>query len=480
MIVPPFFGLYLPSKEQDVYRLRHSYLSHDVLTYPSANNIIHISYLGPEILSYNIVSDPIQISLLSEDVLAYTIPDRQLNVSACSIDVLCYDPPPLAPAAPSFISLLEEGDSFVSLNWSIPYNNRSPLIDYTIQYKPITGSIWSIVNDGINLNTGLVVDGLINYTTYEFRVAAINAIGTGSFITSDAITPSGGDDSYCNLKLLIQPDSSDISAIMDLSCNSGITNHIGIQSDDINYVYGGRSLFFDGQEDFAPDPNQFPYFTTSNHFKITRNTGINPNTFWSLSNDFTIELFIKPTTTTAESKQTLLSAYTQWDSIGTFNNGRWKLYREQNSIYFFAQIDYLSEDRGYINESLNISADNINFSTINFTHIALCRSLGDIRLYINGTQILKQRYAEQIPIYSNYLIVGADHTNQNYNYDIYGINRVYTFDPFVGNIDDILISQSAKYRRNFTPARYDKTIDCRECREPGPVTNLTVTVVDGV
>ena len=240
MIVPPFFGLHIPSRDRSVYGLRQTYLANDVLTYSAPTEKLTISYILADVLSYTVVDDPLLLSMAASDILSYTIPSNTLLVSTCSIDVLSYDPPAQPPDTPHNIIALD-GDSIAYLTWSAPYNNRSPLIDYIIEYRPTGSTVWIRHNDLFNTQTSLTIDGLVNNTPYEFRIAAVNNIGIGLYGLSNPIVPTSGNDDYCSLKLLIQPNSSNVSDTLDLSCSKCSINHIGVTSDSSISKFGGVS-----------------------------------------------------------------------------------------------------------------------------------------------------------------------------------------------------------------------------------------------
>ena len=72
------------------------------------------------------------------------------------------------------------GSSRVALTWTAPVDNGSlPITDYLIEYRSGTGSWAPFVHDA-STNTTATVTNLTNITSYEFRVSAINSIGTGS------------------------------------------------------------------------------------------------------------------------------------------------------------------------------------------------------------------------------------------------------------------------------------------------------------
>ena len=63
MILPPFFGYPLSYQDREIFRLYHSYLANDILTYTAPNNTVLVSYVSVEVLSYNLPCD-LQISII--------------------------------------------------------------------------------------------------------------------------------------------------------------------------------------------------------------------------------------------------------------------------------------------------------------------------------------------------------------------------------------------------------------------------------
>jgi endonuclease/exonuclease/phosphatase family metal-dependent hydrolase len=87
--------------------------------------------------------------------------------------------PTLPTAAPS--------NGQVALSWTAPDNGNSAITGYKVQYKPTGSSSWQ---DKSHAGTGLStnITGLVNGTSYDFRILAINAVGNGEW--SDAATAS--------------------------------------------------------------------------------------------------------------------------------------------------------------------------------------------------------------------------------------------------------------------------------------------------
>jgi hypothetical protein len=96
---------------------------------------------------------------------------------------------PTAPGVPTGLSAVR-GDERVTLSWTAPSNGGATITDYVVQFQLGAGA-WQTFSDGTSTATSVVVDGLTNGQAYTFRVAAINSLGTGSYATSEAVTPSG-------------------------------------------------------------------------------------------------------------------------------------------------------------------------------------------------------------------------------------------------------------------------------------------------
>ena len=107
--------------------------------------------------------------------------------------------PSTVPNAPAITSAAPNGQSGqVQLGWIPPDNNGgNPIQYYVVQYgtDPNFGNADSLSTS----NTGSTVTGLTNGTLYYFRVAAVNANGTGAFSGVVSATPStvpGAPDIY--------------------------------------------------------------------------------------------------------------------------------------------------------------------------------------------------------------------------------------------------------------------------------------------
>ena len=84
------------------------------------------------------------------------------------------------------------GNTQVVLSWTAPSaNNGSAITDYTIQYSSNSGTSWSTFAHTASTATSATITGLTNGTSYTFRVAAVNGVGTSAYSSvSSAIVPA--------------------------------------------------------------------------------------------------------------------------------------------------------------------------------------------------------------------------------------------------------------------------------------------------
>ena len=84
------------------------------------------------------------------------------------------------------------GNSQVSVSWTAPASNGGAAItDYVVQYSTSASSGFVTFSDGTSTATTATVTGLTNGTSYYFKVAAINSVGTGNYSAASAtVTPA--------------------------------------------------------------------------------------------------------------------------------------------------------------------------------------------------------------------------------------------------------------------------------------------------
>jgi hypothetical protein len=102
------------------------------------------------------------------------------------------------PVAPTGVSA-SPGDERATVTWHAPNDDGgSSITGYDVQYSANGGSSWTSAANAFHTSTATsqTVMGLINGTSYLFRVAAINTSGTGAYSTpSAAVTPASDQSS---------------------------------------------------------------------------------------------------------------------------------------------------------------------------------------------------------------------------------------------------------------------------------------------
>ena len=95
------------------------------------------------------------------------------------------------PGTPTSLTATR-GSASATLSWTAPASNGgSAVTAYKYQYSSDSGSTWSAEQSTGSSGTTFTVTGLANGTSYVFRVAAVNAAGTGTYSTnSGAATPA--------------------------------------------------------------------------------------------------------------------------------------------------------------------------------------------------------------------------------------------------------------------------------------------------
>ena len=94
------------------------------------------------------------------------------------------------PTAPQSVVAVA-GDTQATLSWSAPADNGGSVVtDYVVEYSVQSSGVWSLFEDGISTSLGATVTGLVNDTSYSFRISARNIVNTGATaLALSAITP---------------------------------------------------------------------------------------------------------------------------------------------------------------------------------------------------------------------------------------------------------------------------------------------------
>jgi hypothetical protein len=94
------------------------------------------------------------------------------------------------PTAPQSVVAVA-GNTQATLSWAAPASSGgSAITDYVVGYSVQSSGVWSVFNDGVSTSLSATVTGLVNDTSYSFRVSALNVVNTGAVaLSSTSVTP---------------------------------------------------------------------------------------------------------------------------------------------------------------------------------------------------------------------------------------------------------------------------------------------------
>ena len=120
------------------------------------------------------------------------------------------------PPSPVSGLVANGGDSSVILKWAAPLSTSTVPSDYIIEYSVNGGSSWLTFQDGVSTALSATVSELVNGTTYQFRVLAVNSVG----ISDASNTATARANSAPQFAAQVIPDSwtvtEDVSGNLDL------------------------------------------------------------------------------------------------------------------------------------------------------------------------------------------------------------------------------------------------------------------------
>lgn len=136
------------------------------------------------------------------------------------------------PGAPTALTLGTATSTTQPLSWTAPASDGgSSLTDYVVQWSPAGAGTWTTFVDGVSTATSATVTGLTASTNYDYRVAAVNAIGTSSY-SSTATGSTGAATSLVNAQLTTVAgitQSGDASAGWTYTCTAANASFSGSQ-----------------------------------------------------------------------------------------------------------------------------------------------------------------------------------------------------------------------------------------------------------
>jgi subtilisin family serine protease len=137
--------------------------------------------------------------------------------------------PVVAPSAPRALSA-EARNASVVLTWQVPSaNGGANISDYVVEFST-DGSVWTTFADGVSSGLAATVTGLVNGTSYQFRVKAVNTAGAGA--TSNVVSARpfalGANDPFAGGVALVGNAGAVLDSTLLATRETGEPTHGGI------------------------------------------------------------------------------------------------------------------------------------------------------------------------------------------------------------------------------------------------------------
>jgi uncharacterized repeat protein (TIGR01451 family) len=124
------------------------------------------------------------------------------------------------------------GDGLVELSWRAPVETGGiPVLAYEVELSTDGGLVWTPFETLFSSQERAIIDGLVNRTTYQFRVRAVNDEGVGPYSEpSAAVTPRGLD---AELEITIAVDEENPVLGDEVIFEITVTNQGGTAAPDV-------------------------------------------------------------------------------------------------------------------------------------------------------------------------------------------------------------------------------------------------------
>jgi hypothetical protein len=297
------------------------------------------------------------------------------------------------------------GNAQIVLTWTAPSNTgASSITGYTVEYTPSGGSAQTVSTG--SAGTSYTLTGLTNGTTYTVRVAAVSAVGTGTYSTaSNAVTPRADDPYFSSVSVLLHMDGTGSSFVDSSSSPKTITVFGDASQSATQSKFGGKSLTLDGSGDYisiADSGNAFAFGT----------------------GDFCYELWFRSNASNSYAALLTRPYFSEGGILislnGSDGNGAPEIYWRQyaNNLFF--------------------ASNTSGFNDNNWHHYVFNRSGTTCRMFIDGI-VRATRTGVSTSVGSSQVVVGNDIS--------------FNDRQFSGYIDELRITNGyARYEANFSPA----------------------------
>ena len=165
----------------------------------------HVTGVAALLLSADPTASPATITArMLAGATPSVVTDTQAGTPNLLLASRAFTPVPVvAPSAPRNL-VATVGSTRITLTFDVPLNTGGGAItDYLVQQASAGGN-WTNVNDGVSSTTTMTISGLTNGTTYSFRVAAVNSVGTSEYSTAVTAVPAPAttNDAFADAALI--------------------------------------------------------------------------------------------------------------------------------------------------------------------------------------------------------------------------------------------------------------------------------------
>jgi hypothetical protein len=182
------------------------------------------------------------------------------SLSSCSANSVIYEVIVGTPDAPTSLLATSNDDSQSVVSWTAPTNDGGGAItDYTVEYSSDSGSTWTSFAHTASVATSQTVTGLINGTSYLFKVAAINSAGIGNYSATVSATPAAPVTQASSTTTIDCPGKIAYTGSALTPCAASVTGDGGLNLTDLTPTYSNNinagaataSYTYDGDTNYS-------------------------------------------------------------------------------------------------------------------------------------------------------------------------------------------------------------------------------------
>jgi PKD repeat protein len=104
------------------------------------------------------------------------------------------------PSKVTNVRPITKDDGQISLSWTAPPDGGSRITDYIVEYKKSSEPSFDVYSHEESALTGITLTDLVEGVSYDFRVSAVNFVGTGPQSDPVSTTPLGTPSQVTNVK----------------------------------------------------------------------------------------------------------------------------------------------------------------------------------------------------------------------------------------------------------------------------------------